>query len=260
MSKDIYSLLGAKRQPKTLADDKPRKRLKNLGQSYFNIGNRKSTCRSCSMSYHPHLKQDAALHTKFHNRCLNGREWSSGWGRVLETAIIDGSKAQIVEINIQNRAEVAAAKEILKMVNMELNAPEDTRKWLESPEKGKAFVLVLDKRAVGLVSIERIKEGKWLVLATGNVVPNQTLALEVGVSRIYVARNWRRKGIGLKLMETVEKFSIYGVCLSRTRIGWSQPSEFGSKLATKFNAVKHGSGKMLLPVYIEDDSDMVSES
>lgn len=226
-------------------------------QAYFKTSTNKITCEQCNMSYVPHLKLDSQLHDKFHQRALNGREWSSNWGKKLYDLRVQVKGvehlASMVEVDISNRSEVRATKELLDLVNTELQAPNDCGNWLKGREFGKVFLCILNKRAIGLICLESVSEGEWLILETGNIVPNRKIPLVVGISRIYVARNYRRCHIGLHLLNCMKQNYLYGVELKKTDIGWSQPSEFGSKLALRFNSMKHKSGHNLLPTYIEKD-------
>ncbi|GME93714.1 unnamed protein product [[Candida] boidinii] len=107
-------------------------------------------------------------------------------------------------------------------------------------------------RVVGFVLLERITKGQWMVLESSKIVPNQEISLVIGISRIYVSKNWRGFGLGMDLLNVIPDNSVYGMTLKKSQIGWSQPSESGSKLAHKFSSFKHKSGKILIPVYVED--------
>ncbi|ODV93984.1 hypothetical protein PACTADRAFT_51721 [Pachysolen tannophilus NRRL Y-2460] len=231
---------------------------KNLVQSHFNSPNQRVTCTLCNMSYLAHLKTDNNTHNKFHQRSLNGREWSTKWGKKIQDniKIFNTQKnvyelGTIFEVNPKDKAQVNATKELLKLVNVELNAPEDTGCWLKGPDYGKVFIFEINKRAIGILSIERVNKGEWLILDSGKVVPGQQIPLLIGISRIYVVRNYRRSKIASSLLNCCLQHSVYGISLKKLDVGWSQPSEFGAKLSKSFNAVKHKSGKWLVPVYIE---------
>ncbi|KAG7813712.1 hypothetical protein KL921_001258 [Ogataea angusta] len=243
--------------PSTAQDiDAPtRKRPRSLKQTHFATTMRKTVCSECQMSYMQHLKSDRQLHEKYHQRAVEGMELGPTitlvWSSIEHHQLKSGVDGKIVEVNIESSKQISVAEEFLDIVNNILSAPQDNRDWSFDPNRGKVFLFVIRSKAVGICSTERISEGKWMVYDTGQLVPKQRIPLIIGISRIYVSHKYRRMGIGLRLLVAVQHHSIYGLTLARNQIGWSQPSEFGGKLALSFNGVKHKSGKMLIPIYEE---------
>lgn len=203
-------------------------------------------CYECGMSYLKNVKTDIKMHQKYHQKCLNGRDWNKSWGTVLKKI---GQKDRICCVNPRSLSETKAALELLEIVNRDLNAPDDNKFWLRGEDYGKVFVYVRENKAVAVISVERIKKGKWFSVDDGKIVSSLDVELLAGISRIYVCKNHRRDGIGLQLLQTVQEFLIYGMLIPRNKIGWSQPSSLGGKLANSFNGSKHKSGKLLIPVY-----------
>lgn len=211
----------------------------------FGIDERKQ-CTECGMSYLKNVKSDLKAHEKYHQRCLNGRDWSQNWG---EKIVQVDSNSYICSVNSKNSLESKATLELLEIVNHDLNAPDDNEFWLKGDYFGKVFVYVQDKKAIGVVSVECIQRGKWFSVDDGKVVSDIDVELLAGISRIYVCKNYRRSGIALRLLEVAQKHLIYGLFVPRNKFGWSQPSFSGGKLAKQFNGAKHKSGKILIPVY-----------
>jgi N-acetyltransferase len=200
------------------------------------------------MSYLKNLRSDIKQHEKYHERCLNGRDWNQHWG---DEVMRFNNNEYIVRVNPAKQAEVNTALELLEVVNKDLNAPDDNEFWLSTQDKGFVYLYVKNKVAVGLVSIIRITQGKWFSIEDGKIVSDKNMNLLAGISRIYVCTNYRRQGIGLKLLQSVQESLVYGMTVPKLLIGWSQPSTSGAKLASAFNSVHHKSGKTLVPVYIE---------
>ncbi|KAG7876598.1 hypothetical protein KL925_005397 [Ogataea polymorpha] len=236
-------------------DAHTRKRPRNLKQAHFSTPMKRTVCSECQMSYMQHMKSDRQLHDKYHRRAIEGIELgptNSLLCNLIERhQLKSGVDGKIVEVNSESSKEISVAEEFLDIVNNILSAPQDNRDWSSDPNRGKVFMFVIRNKAVGICSTERIKEGKWMVYDTGELVPKQKIPLAIGISRIYVSHKYRRMGIGLRLLFAVQQHSIYGLTLTKYQIGWSQPSEFGGKLALSFNGVKHKSGKMLIPIYEE---------
>lgn len=220
---------------------------KKLQQSLLAYGlNDKITCNDCGMTYLKNLKSDIKQHHKYHEKCVNGRDWNDNWGELLTKF---DNHDSIVRINPLKQAEVNAALDLLEIVNSDLNAPDDNDFWLKN--NGYVYIYVRNKVAIGIVSVIKTKQGKWFSIEDGKIVNDQILQLQAGISRIYVCSNFRRDRIGYKLLECIQNNLVYGMKLPKLTIGWSQPSSTGGKLAASFNGVKHKSGKTLIPIYIE---------
>ncbi|GMG24921.1 unnamed protein product [Ambrosiozyma monospora] len=271
----------ADEEPEQYQDDheeeQPRKRSRRiqskkqkLVQTHFKTKMDKISCEECGMSYLPYVKADQQQHDKFHKRVLEGLEFSAktSQGKHIFSYFLNkpntkqhNKQIDIYELNFKTQYNVQLAHEFLDIVNTELNAPQDTLQFLKGPNFGKVFLAVDTQlgKTVGIISVERIKTGHWMIADTGDLVPNQTVKLLLGISRIYVCKHYRGYGIGFKLCQMLFQNGIYGVTLRKTQIGWSQPSEFGGRLALRFNAVKHKSGKFLIPVYKEEEDLLESE-
>ncbi|KAL6940037.1 hypothetical protein ACO0QE_003916 [Hanseniaspora vineae] len=158
----------------------------------------------------------------------------------------------IVEIQKTNMQEIKLALQLLDFVNEELTAPKDENDfWISG--KGKCLVFIKDGRAVGVITLEDLVSShynmKWMILSSKQIVEHVNPRFLAGISRIWVSKHYRRKGIALKLLEAAQKNFHNGVELKPLQIAWSQPSESGSKTAKKFNSILHKSGELLIPVY-----------
>lgn len=222
------------------------------------------TCKECGMSYYKYIKKDQELHNSYHKTYTNGLLWTY-ISKVLTEQTITNSKRyqlQIMCINKDSESQVRRVREVLKMVNLELNASEGSDSWSQKPHPSSeqansiepsAFLAVIDHKAVGICTTEAIEgQGRWMVYSTQTIVPGQVnRRVKVGISRIWVAPRWRRQGIAKMLLQVVMNHSVYGVRMERGEIGFSQPSTRGGILARGFNGVKHKSGEELVPVYDE---------
>lgn len=227
------------------------------------------TCKECGMTFFKHIQKDRAVHITYHGDFMNGLPWeksdkdSVSAQFTVKEASNKGSyitlTAQIFSVS-HGSASVGRVEQILAMVNRELSAPEASGLWklaTETAVQGRAFVVVVANRAVGLCVTEPIldsaSQSRWMVFETQQTVPNQVnKQIKLGVSRIWVAPKWRRTGLARRLLEAVQRNTVYGITLGRGEIAFSQPSFAGGLLAKSFNGVKHKSGKILVPVYIED--------
>lgn len=229
------------------------------------------------MSYIIDSPADCAEHKKYHDLHLYGKKWLASWGTAIQdtcssqyitppstsggNASGNGAKADredyIVYITPGKTAEVKAMMEIMYIVNNELTAPHDENDfWSEegTSSMGRAFVYIKDGRAVGAITVEYLKEddsrGRWMRVSTRELVPEVVPRVRLGISRIWVCRKQRGQGIATRLLECVRKYAILGNEVARWEMAWSQPSESGGKLATRYNSVRHKSGELLIPCYI----------
>ncbi|EDO15688.1 hypothetical protein Kpol_1008p27 [Vanderwaltozyma polyspora DSM 70294] len=245
-------------------------------QSKLQFGKKESKivkCPKCEMTYTLGSIDDKNAHDKYHDLHLKGRKWSNRWGSlvriptlsniaeitppsssrasVLTTGLPIGDK--VVMIQPDNANEVKATLEILEIVNNELNAPHDENDFWSLPnESGRAFVYIKNDRAVGVITIETLEKERcrWMVYSSKSIVANIRPNFILGISRIWVCKTERCHGIASALLEAARNHTIYGKPVEKWEIAWSQPTESGGKLASKYNGVTHKSGKLLLPCYI----------
>ncbi|EMG45609.1 hypothetical protein G210_4195 [Candida maltosa Xu316] len=162
------------------------------------------------MTYSPNIPQDKSVHDKYHANFVNGLPWVTSNDTdvsILETfTVVDRKvekstgklksqmtrqsyKCSIVSINKANKKHIQKIEKLLVMVNQELNASEDSGQW-KSPkfDKSKAFVLIIDNKAIGLCTTDTIEgdQGRWMIYKSQTVVPKQiNKNVIIGISRIW---------------------------------------------------------------------------
>ncbi|CCD23495.1 Eco1p NDAI_0B04600 [Naumovozyma dairenensis CBS 421] len=243
-------------------------------QSVLRIESKVIKCPKCEMTYASTSLNDVSMHDKYHNLHLRGRNWSSNWGIVVKDNVGNLPKSKRIPLSVQSTrssksngsgneyiamirpnatAEVKATLEIMGIVNNELNAPHDENDfWTDEKGQGRAFVYVKDNKAVAVVTMEILKpgRGRWMVYETKSIVDGMRPNFTLGISRIWVCRTQRANGIASMLLDVAREHTIYGKEVNKFLTAWSQPTESGGKLASKYNGVIHKSGKLLLPCYV----------
>ncbi|EGW35179.1 uncharacterized protein SPAPADRAFT_131666 [Spathaspora passalidarum NRRL Y-27907] len=223
------------------------------------------TCPVCEMTYNVSIPSEKQAHTKYHSSFVNGIPWTTALPSLDSFTLIVKSvksgrsntivRGNIVTIDKTNKSQVSKVDQLLDMVNQELSASQDSGEWKSlKHESSKAFVIVIENRAVGVCSTDTVGDslGRWMIHSSQTIVPNQiNKSIKIGISRIWIAPKWRRYGLGQRFLQVVLKNSIYGVTLTKQQIAFSQPSTSGGLLAKSFNGVSHKSGEILIPVYIE---------
>ncbi|KAJ5710792.1 hypothetical protein N7488_004948 [Penicillium malachiteum] len=233
-----------------------------LRQMQIDLGNEvRKTCATCGMEYIPSNTEDAALHKKFHEMNSTGVDLGKAFMRanasrwVYEATRFDEGYVVIVDRKASPSAK-NQAKKVLEVVNKELSSPEieDEVLWgqteppkhlkhdnEEKVDRYRVFLHMKDSRCVGLCLTERIWESRPVIPSESNGTHNSSVSVKdelhpaiVGVSRIWTSGASRRKGIALDLLDCVVSNFIYGMEISKAQIAFSQPTESGKRLASKF--------------------------
>lgn len=246
---------------------------KKLVQSRLLIGSKNNLikCTKCGMTYSPSIIDDTTTHKNYHEMHLKGKKWASAWGLAVSLTASNGptsltppsSSSKMAVPNIKNerivmvrsdhQPEVRTTIQLLDIVNSELHAPHNENEfWCRPNSSGKAFLYVKEDRAVGVLTVELLKPERcrWMIYENRIIVDGVNPQFVLGISRIWVCRTQRNKGIATRLLEAARCNTIYGKTIEKWAMAWSQPTDSGGKLASYYNGVKHKSGKLLIPCYI----------
>ena len=114
-------------------------------------------------------------------------------------------------------------------------------------ERYKVFVYLAGDKCVGLCLAERIRHASKVVATTklaadeDKDVPDYTRCsirsetsmepMLLGISRVWVSRAHRRKGIASSLLESARTNFFYGIEVPKKMVAFSQPTESGRQLA-----------------------------
>jgi len=97
------------------------------------------------------------------------------------------------------------------------------------------------KKVGGCLIVESISEGFPLISEDKSISEDSSVRCSkvakpatCGVSRIWVYREERRRGIASKMMEAVRSSFIYGFTIPKDQIAFTQPTPDGKKFFTKY--------------------------
>ena len=194
------------------------------------------------------------------------------FGRILRSAT-----HRTVSVDRRSSAIVKSkVKDILHVVNTELSAADidEEALWREPSEiivgnrpghkrKGtpsqnevpydrfKAFLHISGDRCIGICLAEKINqaftvcesgfedEEKPGELVSSSVSHTRSAQLSLlGISRIWVSKAFRERGIAKSLLEAAQHNYFYGIQVPRNLIAFSQPTESGKQLAKRFFGAK----------------------
>ncbi|KAJ1334424.1 hypothetical protein BSLG_007579 [Batrachochytrium salamandrivorans] len=193
-------------------------------QTTLQLGQRQQLarkCKECFMEYSSGLAEDEKIHQTYHRKYMNGIRWNISLPQLFTAS----DRSFIVHLHPRNNP-----KEWEKVVNNELGAT-STATQTDRAEQG--FVcLSSEGRVMGCILAASIVQAHATV---GNgTFSNESTPAICGISRIWVAREYRRKGVATRLLDAVRHRYILGTVLAREAIAFSQPSDSGGMLACSY--------------------------
>lgn len=197
----------------------------SLGQA------QRTTCAVCGMSYHLSTPSDQQTHARFHARALAGLTLPA-----CTRGLVPVWRAGAHAVLRATAAERRRVRDVLELVDTELGAaPIDDAALWGADGRYRVFLYTVEERArrtvVGCLLAERIAEGFAAVGGAGDVRLGPRRRAVMGVCRVWVAREWRRKGIAWKMLEAARGAFVYGMKVRRSEVAFSQPTESGGWLA-----------------------------
>ncbi|KAK9244470.1 ESCO1/2 acetyl-transferase-domain-containing protein [Lipomyces tetrasporus] len=246
-------------------------------QTHLSLSNKphRKTCLQCGMSYDTLAPDDIRLHSRFHARAIGGvdvtiprhcapiataclqqrtgpaHQLSQKGSKIYKFAVRDLSGSTAL------RSVKTAVDASLRLCNSELSAPDERLAALVHRTDATVFVCVAGRFAdenrgpdaassssssgaqvvVGLCLVERAGTGFFMSVDTGRVLPRTQETLIMGISRIYTVHSARRTGVARALLDAARRNFVYGLEVTKDRVGWSQPSESGGRVAMRWCSV-----------------------
>ncbi|XP_052047121.1 N-acetyltransferase ESCO2 [Apodemus sylvaticus] len=205
----------------------------DAGQKHFGT----TICKSCGMIYTASNPEDEIQHLQHHHRFLEGIKYV-GWKRERVVAEFWDGKIVLVLPHDPSYA-IKKVEDVQELVDMELGFQQVVPMC---PNKTKTFLFIDEKRVVGCLIAEPIKQA-FRVLSEPSAskecsrawrcsdIPEPAIC---GISRIWVFRLKRRKRIARRLVDTVRNCFMFGCFLSTNEIAFSDPTPDGKLFATKY--------------------------
>ncbi|EDL36014.1 N-acetyltransferase ESCO2 [Mus musculus] len=205
----------------------------DAGQKHFGT----TVCKSCGMIYTASNPEDEIQHLQHHHRFLEGIKFV-GWKRERVVAEFWDGKIVLVLPRDPSYA-IKKVEDVQELVDLELGFQQTVP---VCPDKTKTFLFIDEKRVVGCLIAEPIKQA-FRVLSEPSAskecsrawrcsdVPEPAIC---GISRIWVFRLKRRKRIARRLVDTVRNCFMFGCFLSTNEIAFSDPTPDGKLFATKY--------------------------
>ncbi|KAK6179549.1 hypothetical protein SNE40_011879 [Patella caerulea] len=222
---------------------------KNVEQLILDAGQKKfgaTVCDVCGMVYTHADPVDETTHAKFHISLINTLKFT-GWKkeRIVQEYPLDGSRI-IMVLSDDPKYSTKKVADINKIMGQELGFPEQAMSFHSNY---KAFLYISEEKTIeGCCIAESINEGFRVIpeQISSAPIPNEchqqrpwyceTKAekADIGISRIWVYKLARQKGIGSRLLDSVRSCFHYGGVIDRKQIAFSDPTPDGKKFATKY--------------------------
>ncbi|CAG8477661.1 4244_t:CDS:2 [Ambispora gerdemannii] len=212
-----------------------------LGQKNFGP----ITCSECKMSYSKGTEDDL-VHDRYHRGVIGGIDYPGYKNEVVIQEFPDKCRVILFTYSRASTHEKRKIREILEVIKLELNSIEISEQKLYLC---KIFLYITaKKKVVGCVVAEHISQA-YRVIPDENAVSSESgvrdagsaifcstkkIPAVCGISRIWVSRDYRRKGIATKILDLVRNKFIYGCNLKHGSIAFSQPTVDGKALATRY--------------------------
>ena len=189
------------------------------------------------MRYSQSFDVDTELHARFHKFYLKGitfpvRRYPKGCEMMGEVSkdckvyrVWNGS-------NSTSSALLNAIEQVVELVNKEMEAACQSREELA---KLQIFVSVKeDNQVIGLLLLQQISKAYVAVMGDGSIsiVPDSETSASLGVGRMWVRRECRRRGVAAGMLSTAIKNQ--SPAMTRSQIAFSQPTLEGFKFACNY--------------------------
>ncbi|KAI1719600.1 ESCO1/2 acetyl-transferase domain-containing protein [Ditylenchus destructor] len=217
----------------------------SLRQTIIDAGQKKiglEHCLKCGMVYNVDDVGDVQQHESYHNRFTEKKcfrvtaKQLESWKESLQMeAVSDPLDGVVFRLNAHATSSLKRklADIVENYVNEELGYCPDLSLWDEDKRR-QALVFVVNS-----VEDEPAFVGAIVLIDPVNQVVLMPYRKEycgkfLGINRIWVHSQLRRKGLATFLLDAARRLMINGGTLPKTRIAFSEPTESGVKLAISY--------------------------
>lgn len=196
-------------------------------------------CLTCGAVYVKGNPDDESSHDKTHNQ-VNDKLKFMGWRNERKCFEDLDGKILIVQPG-DPKFMWKKVDDVLSVVDKDLGFADPGK--IRNPDKSKVFMYVSDKKVVGFTLAESIENGFRIIPQEEGPVNSYTCStspesVKVGVSRIWVTHDFRKRGIASKLVDSVRDFFILGSAIKQDEYAFSDPTLNGIDFASSYTNKK----------------------
>ncbi|CAO1312383.1 unnamed protein product [Diamesa serratosioi] len=161
----------------------------DAGQKNFGI----TECKDCGFQYNTNVPEDEKIHDKHHSEMMNIPKFR-GWASEKSIEISDWSSENGRVIHLEaNHKNITSdsVSEILAKMDCDFGVE------LDNPQQHHIYLAVLNSKLVGLAAV------KESVMAMRSNETNKKLRVKLGIQRMYVRPQYRRRGVARGIIKAI---------------------------------------------------------
>jgi N-acetyltransferase len=190
----------------------------DAGQKKFGI----TECKDCGLNYNTNVPEDEKIHEKHHESLMKIPKFR-GWANEEAYTITGcdlGEDARILYLEPGHKnISSNYVQDLLANMTSTLGV------HLDSPEKYHFYIAVVGSKMVGLCAVEENVEAYLIDSPT-----KEKETVRLGVQRLFIRSEFRRKGIAKVLLKTITMKHFKGELLNLSNdFAFSSPTEDGRK-------------------------------
>ncbi|KAK9884026.1 hypothetical protein WA026_004960 [Henosepilachna vigintioctopunctata] len=200
--------------------------LLDAGQKRFGL----TECSQCKYVYNAGDPNDEAMHNNHHN-ATNVLQFPGWKNEHLVETFSNGSRI-IQVMPTDSKVWIDKVKRVIEVINRDMGYFDMTFDIGAS----KVFLFILNKNIIGCLVAERKTRGFKVLNSQEEIdlCSTEEFAVECGVSRIWVAPQFRKKRVATKLMDALKSHFMLGQLLKNCDIALSSPTTEGKLFAAKY--------------------------
>lgn len=240
-----------------------KRRKRTFVQTYIDVGQRDLSarrCQECGMVYAPGARDDDAIHVRHHTSFLvqrNRRPSFSGWlGERVLGCVHSGKLVAVKACDVLPwRRHIyridAFVTEKLASLSAALSLHPSHSGWL-------AILFVVNRTVEAYALADLVSSARPASISNDGIATISTTAEHIrgtlcGIRKIWVADNWRRKGIATEIVDAARLNLLYGHIISRNHVAFTPTTPAGARFARTYGNVDSVGYLLIYTVPTVDD-------
>ncbi|XP_053680096.1 N-acetyltransferase eco [Anopheles nili] len=192
-------------------------------------------CNECGLTYSTNEPEEELFHDQFHRSLakMTFPSWANEqvvaqvpeWdvtGRIIVLSQVDSNRHWLKKIH-----------PVLEVVDSELGYATQG----QIPEGACVYIAIARSTVLGVAVVQPLQYANRMICLEGlhgvaiDCYSSEFYTAKCGISRIWVAPKYRRRGIGRKIMAAIRRHYIFGYAMKYEEIAFGAPTEVGKLFA-----------------------------